>query len=192
MNKLFETITLEGSNVPAEIDAYLHHLTFGYDGVFLFGKALEAEIVSNNLIKIKDGLIINQGRFARIVPGSYEEITIENGVSGVSRTDLIVAHFDTDGLNEIHDIRVIKGEEGGEEPAVTTGDTFTGATINELPLYAVHIEGINVVSVEKKFNYILSVKDLSDAVIAIAEDSPLWLSENAKEKLIALNPNRKE
>ena len=34
---MLEAITLDGSNVSAEIDAYLHHLTWGYDGVFKYG-----------------------------------------------------------------------------------------------------------------------------------------------------------
>lgn len=189
---MFEAITLESSSVSAEIDAYLHHLTFGYDGVFSFGNKLVAEIVTNNLIKIKDGLIINQGRFIRIVPDSYEEIMIENGVSGVNRTDLIVLHFETDGINETMDIRVLKGPEGGAEPEAVTGDTFTGSTVNEMPLYAVHIEGINIVSIEKRFNYILSLKDLNDAIIRIAESMPLWLENDAIDKLKSLNPNREE
>lgn len=187
---MFEPITLEGAEIPADLDAFLHHMTFGYSGVFVYGNNIDAEIVSNNLIKLKDGMLLNQGRFARITPGSYEEISIENGVSGVDRTDLIVLHFETDGLKETYDIRVIKGEEGGEEPEITTGDTFIGATVNELALYAVKIEGINITSIERKFNYILSLSDLSNAIIAIAESMPLWLEEGAIDKLKALNPNR--
>lgn len=179
---MLEPITLESSNVSAEIDAYIHYLTIGYDGVFKFGNKFDAEIVTNNLIKIKDGLAINQGRYIRIVPGSYEEIMIENGISGINRTDLIVLHFETDGVVETHDIRVIKGEEGGAEPICTTGDTFTGATVNEIPLYAVKLGGINIVSVERRFNYLISQAQMAiGAVYYIKDENGILKVGNQKE-----------
>lgn len=77
---MLENITLNESNVTASIDAYIHHCLFGYNGVFKCGQQLKCEIINNNLLKIYDGLFINQGRFYRIAPGSYEEIKLENGV----------------------------------------------------------------------------------------------------------------
>ena len=79
---MLENITLNESNVTASIDAYIHHCLFGYNGVFKCGQQLKCEIINNNLLKIYDGLFINQGRFYRIAPGSYEEIKLENGVVG--------------------------------------------------------------------------------------------------------------
>ncbi len=107
---MLENITLNESNVTASIDAYIHHCLFGYNGVFKCGQQLKCEIINNNLLKIYDGLFINQGRFYRIAPGSYEEIKLENGVVGQKRYDLIVSHFETDGVNEKHEIKVISGE----------------------------------------------------------------------------------
>ena len=78
---MLENITLNESNVTASIDAYIHHCLFGYNGVFKCGQQLKCEIINNNLVKIYDGLFINQGRFFRIAPGSYEEIKLENGVT---------------------------------------------------------------------------------------------------------------
>ena len=104
---MLENITLNESNVTASIDAYIHHCLFGYNGVFKCGQQLKCEIINNNLLKIYDGLFINQGRFYRIAPGSYEEIKLENGVVGQKRYDLIVSHFETDGVNEKHEIKVI-------------------------------------------------------------------------------------
>ena len=181
---MLEPITLERSNVSAEIDAYIHHLTIGFDGVFKYGNKFDAEIITNNLIKIKDGLAINQGRYIRIVPGSYEEISIANGIVGVNRTDLIVLHFETDGVTETHDIRVLKGEEGGAEPLITTGDTFTGATVNEIPLYAVKLEGINIVGVERKFNYIISQAQMARGAVYFIEDKNSILNIGNQKEFI--------
>lgn len=189
---MLERITLEGANVSAEIDAFIHHFMFGYDGVFKYGNKLNYEVVTNNLIKIKDGLIINQGRFIRIVPGSYEEIMIENGVTGTTRKDLIVVHFETDGINEIHDIRVIRGEDDGSVPSFVTGDTFNGSTVNELPLYLVTLNGINIETIEKQFDYIQSMKDTHDALISLNNAMPFYLTNNAQQIRKDLDPNKED
>ena len=52
-----------------------------------------AEIVSNNLIKVKSGDLMNQGRHMRIDVNDYEEVTIQNGAQSVFRNDLIVAEI---------------------------------------------------------------------------------------------------
>lgn len=182
---MLEAITLNNSNVSAEIDAYINHILLGNDGVFKYGNKFDAEIVTNNLIKLKDGLAINQGRFIRIVPGSYEEIKIENGSSGVNRTDLIVMHFETNGIVETHDIRVIKGEEGGIEPTCITGDTFTDATVNEVPLYAVKLEGINIVSIDRRFSYLISQSQMSKGAIYFIEEENGKLRIGNQKEFIA-------
>lgn len=155
---MIENINLDGANVSAELHALMYDYVYGYNGVFNYGQKLAHEIVSNNEIRIKDGLLINQGRFMRITTGSYEAISISNGTTGANRIDLIVAHFETDGINEIHDIRVIKGT-GSTEPTPTKGNTFTGATVNEMPLYAVHLTGLAITNVVPKFTLINSMKD---------------------------------
>ena len=159
---MIENINLNGATVSAELHGFMYNNVWGYTGVFKYGSAMEAEIVSNNEIKIKDGLLCNYGRFMRI--SGYESIAIENGTSGVARTDLIVAHFESDGINETHDIRVIRGTSGGEVPSYTTGDIYSGDTINELPLYAIHLNGLTVESVEKLFGDLLSFDELRNNV----------------------------
>ena len=153
-----ETTVVEGTTVPAELHALMYDYVYGHNGVYNYGQKLAYEIVSNNEIRIKDGLLLNQGRFMRIPTGSYEAITIANGTSGVNRCDLIVAHFETDGINEIHNIRVIKGT-SATEPTPTQGNTFSGARVNEMPLYAVNITGLTITSVVQKFSFIKSFKD---------------------------------
>ena len=151
---MLESITLDQSEISAEIDAYIHHVILQREGVFDYGQSLKCEVVNNNLLKIYDGLFVNQGRFNRITPGTYEEIKIANGVVGRVRYDLIVSHFETDGTNEFHDIRVIEGDSNGEIPTCVTSDTFNGGTANELPLYLVKIEGINITKITQQFDYL--------------------------------------
>lgn len=154
---MLEAITLNGSNVTAELDAYIHDNVFNYNGVFDYGNKLEASITSNNVITLKDGLLISQGRFLRIKPGTTEQVKIKSGRSGVTRKDLIVAHFETDGSNEIYDIRVLTGVDNGDVPKHAQGNTFVGDRVNELPLYIVNINGINIENIEKQFEIVYSL-----------------------------------
>ena len=108
------------------------------------------------------------GRFYRIAPGSYEEIKLENGVVGQKRYDLIVSHFETDGVNEKHEIKVISGE-GETIPQYTNSDTFNGGTVSEMPLYLVEIDGISIKSVKSQFDIIPNLQELIDKMVMYKE-----------------------
>ena len=58
------------------------------------GNQFAVEIVSNNLIKVKSGDLVNQGRHMRIDANDYEEVTIQNGAQSVKRNDLIVMRYE--------------------------------------------------------------------------------------------------
>lgn len=123
---------------------------------------MTADIVSNNEIRINDGLLFNYGRFMRIV-GS-ESVKIENGTSGAKRTDLIVARFTTNGTKETHTLEVIKGTNGGAEPSYNQSDIYNGTGTRDLPLYAVHLDGLSITSVERKCSEYPSMRELSEKV----------------------------
>ena len=121
------------------------------------GEQLDATIVDNNTIRIKDGDIVMQGRHALIEPGNVEDITISTGSVGNNRIDLIVARYQMDVVTGYESItlEVLEGEESSGEaiaPQYTTGVIRTGSLIAEHPLYQVNIEGINIVNITKLFN----------------------------------------
>lgn len=138
---MLENINLNGAQVSAELHGFMYQGVYGYSGIYNFDNNCEAVIQSNNEIQLKSGLIVNKGRFLRIK--GTESVMIQNGSSGVNRTDLIVARFTTDGINEKHTLEVIKGT-SESVPSYTNGDIYNGATTCELPLYAVHLTGTKV------------------------------------------------
>ena len=138
---MLENINLNGAQVSAELHGFMYQGVYGYSGIYNFDNNCEAVIQSNNEIQLKSGLIVNKGRFLRIK--GTESVMIQNGSSGVNRTDLIVARFTTDGINEKHVLAVIKGT-SESVPNYTSGDIYNGATTCELPLYAVHLTGTKV------------------------------------------------
>lgn len=161
---MIKNINITDAEVSAELHGYMYLALYDFQGILHAGSRMTAEIVSNNEIKINDGILCNYGRFMRIV-GS-ETVRIENGSSGVKRTDLIVARFTTTGTKETHTLTVIKGSAGGAEPSYNQADIYSGTGTRDLVLYAVHLDGLNITSVERKCQEYMSMGELIDKVNA--------------------------
>lgn len=159
---MIKNINITDAEVSAELHGYMYLALYDYQGILHAGSRMTAEIVSNNEIKINDGILCNYGRFMRIV-GS-ETVRIENGSSGVKRTDLIVARFTTTGTKETHTLTVIKGPAGGAEPSYNQTDIYSGTGTRNLVLYAVHLNGLNITSVERKCQEYMSIRELTETV----------------------------
>lgn len=159
---MIKNINITDAEVSADLHGYMYLALYDYQGILHAGSRMTAEIISNNEIKINDGILCNYGRFMRIV-GS-ETVRIENGSSGVKRTDLIVARFTTTGTKETHTLTVIKGPAGGAEPSYNQTDIYSGTGTRDLVLYAVHLNGLNIVSVERKCQEYMSIRELTETV----------------------------
>lgn len=159
---MIKNINITDAEVSAELHGYMYLALYDYYGILHAGSRMTAEIISNNEIKINDGILCNYGRFMRIV-GS-ETVRIENGSSGVKRTDLIVARFTTTGTKETHTLTVIKGPAGGAEPSYNQTDIYSGTGTCDLVLYAVHLNGLNITSVERKCQEYMSIRELTETV----------------------------
>ena len=133
------------------------------------GNQFAAEIVSNNLIKVKSGDLVNQGRHMRIDANDYEEVTIQNGAQSVKRNDLIVMRYkkDTSTLIETAEIVVIKGTAGSTatDPTYTSGDVLAGATQDDFPLYRVSLNGLNIEKVTPLFSTVPNLNELNTNMV---------------------------
>lgn len=156
----FKGITLntppeETAHIYAEDDAAIFQSIAGEDGVFTIGQQCKATTLSNNKIRIADGVVIIGGHFARIPYGDYEDCEIENGESGKKRNDIIVAVFETTGTGGIDKMHctVKKGVAGSTalDPELKQDDIYNNGKKRELPLYRVKIEGLSIVAVEQMF-----------------------------------------
>lgn len=125
------------------------------DYVLNVGECLGYELISNNEIRIKDGMFITQGRRGYIKKGTTEVCRIDNGAQSGKRNDLIVIEYAKDLSTQVesHTIRVLKGIPGAEasDPEITTGNIPDGAILHQMPLYRVRIERLSVAAVEQMF-----------------------------------------
>lgn len=155
-------------HIYAEDDAAVFQTMFGEDGVSSIGQACKATVLSNNKVRVADGVICVGGHFARIPYGEYEDCEIANGQSGKNRNDIIVARFETTGTGGIdtYTCEVKQGTPGdaATDPELTQDNLYNGGKVRELPLYRVKMEGISIVAVEQMFDVVPTNAELIKTV----------------------------
>ena len=171
------------AHIYAEDDAAIYQSIVGSDGVMMIGQQCASQVISNNKVRIKDGVLVVGGHFARLPYGSYKDCTIENGQSGRNRNDLIIAKFATTGTGGIdtYTLEVKKGTEttgSAKDPALTQDDLYESGKTREMPLYRVKIEGLSIVAVEQMFELIPTIPMLNaDLAETIYDRSALPIAD---------------
>lgn len=153
-------------HIYAEDDAAIYQSIFGPDGVTTIGQQCKATTLSNNKVRISDGVVIVGGHVARIPYGEYEDCEIANGQSGKKRNDIIIGKIVTTGSGGIDTMtcEVKQGAAGtnATDPILTQDNIYQSGKIREIPLYRVKIEGLSIVAVEKMFKTISSIPELEE------------------------------
>lgn len=139
-------------HITPEDDAAIYESIVGTDGVFAIGEQFKATVISNNKVRIGNGVLNVGGHMGRTTYGDYVDMTIENGVSEQNRNDLIIARF-VIGDTDTYELDVKKGVSGKEavDPELVQEDLYNGGKTREYPLYRVKIEGLSIVKVEQMF-----------------------------------------
>lgn len=142
----------EEPHITPEDDAAIYESIVGTDGVFTVGEQFKATVISNNKVRIGNGVLNVGGHMGRTTYGDYVDVTIENGVSEQNRNDLIIARF-VIGDTDTYELDVKKGVSGKEavDPELVQEDLYNGGKTREYPLYRVKIEGLSIVKVEQIF-----------------------------------------
>lgn len=158
------------AHILAEDDAALYAGMLAQDSVLNLGSKLKATVISNNKVRIADGVVLVGGHAARIVKGDYEDMTINNGVSGQKRNDIIMARFiaGVDGGADSYKLVVIQGTSGitAKDPVYTKGDLYNGDKQRDYPLWRVKIENLSIVKVEQMFTVGKSTEEVMAEMLA--------------------------
>lgn len=141
----FITSAQPEDHITSANDAHLYAGLFG-NGNYLFNvrELMAVTMIDSNTLRILGGDALTCGRHWEI-SGDYEEVSIDNGVPGFNRIDLVVAHIETAPQESIS-LNVIKGTEvegAPVTPGYITGDLNDGDTVTEVPICSVRINGIN-------------------------------------------------
>lgn len=153
-------------HIDSQDDADFHKAITGPDNYVLnIGRKMEAELLSNNVVRVHDGSLIHQGRHVIIPEGESEEVIIEYGTQGEKRIDLIVSVYSKDTTSGIETefLKSIKGTPSVDSPAIPShidGNIRAGDIYSEFPLYKVTLDGINIVSINPLYEVLTSMAEL--------------------------------
>ena len=151
------------------------------------GENLKPELSSNNLLKIRSGMMAHHGCISCVDIGTYDEVTLTNGSQGMKRIDLIVNRYTRNAETEVENCswKVIQGTPVASNPAVpayTSGNLQNGDLVDECPAFEVHYDGINVTEVKS----LLSVTDgLSELSSNLTKANNILT--NMESNLMAIN-----
>lgn len=164
-------------HVRSEQDRDINIGTFGEESYVLqTGMKMEAEVSSNNEIKIRDGVIMHQGCAASIKKNTYDTVTIVNGSQGMKRIDLIVARYqrNQDDGKEFMRFMAIQGTPAESNPAVPshiTGDIQSGDAVADMPMYKIIIDGLNITEVQKVFSEAPNIAELNRKLVFLDQNA---------------------
>jgi len=122
--------------------------------VLPYGNMFAYDVVDNNTITIRDGMLLLQGRRVCIDYGEVDTCAIDNGVQGAQRSDLIVCRYQKDNVSHVEStsLVVVKGTNGQGDPVINDAtDICGGAGAHDFALYRIRLDGISIVGVDTLF-----------------------------------------
>lgn len=130
------------------------------------GENLKPELSSNNLLKIRSGMMCHHGCISCVEIGTYDEVTLTNGSHGMQRIDLVVNRYTRNAETEVEkcEWKVITGTAKASSPAVPTytkSNLQEGDLVDECPVFEIHYNGINVTEVKSLLSVVGSFAELN-------------------------------
>lgn len=154
-------------HITTNQDSMWHRGIWKYDCIIEFGENVAPQIISNNEIQVRSGMVNMQGRFSEIPINSYDSLTINNGNIGENRIDLIVLHYEKNSDTQVESVtlKVIQGTPSDTPvtPEYIAGDIDLGDSPVELPIFQVNISGINITNVDTLLPIIAPYSKLTDS-----------------------------
>lgn len=133
-------------HVTAENDRGINAAIFGAGRFVLpVGERFRAECIGNNLVRLYDGKLLDNGAAAGIPAGEHIDLPLSLASSGKKRNDLVIFQYrqDISTLVETGHFVVLQGEETVEtpvDPEVVQSDLLSNkATLDQMPLWRITV-----------------------------------------------------
>lgn len=157
-------------HVTAENDRGIHAGIFG-KGRFVLpvGEQFKAEYIGNNIVRMYDGKLIDNGAAAGIPAGRYIEMLIPAAGQGMKRNDLIIFQYSRDAstLIESGTFHLLQGEETSgtaSDPALNQEDLLTdNADIDQFALWRVSVSGSAVAAPVQLFTVSKTIAEAAES-----------------------------
>ena len=158
------------------------------------GRQFEAQVISNNMVRIFDGDLLMQGRHIRLKENTYVDLFFENGTQGYKRTDLIAVRYEKDAITDVENANlvVIKGvpSEGSYViPDKITGDIINDHALqNDTVLYQVKFDGLGIQEPEKVFSTLSTIEtELENIKRKMIDDIDKYIQEKKFGNISSFN-----
>lgn len=135
------------------------------------GRQFEAQVISNNKVRIFDGDLLMQGRHIRLKENTYVDLFFENGTQGYKRSDLIAVRYEKDPATDIESASLVVIKGVPTEDAYVSSEKITGDILNEHALqndtllYKVNFDGLGIQEPEKVFSTVPTLETIKKDTI---------------------------
>lgn len=157
-------------HITPENDRGIHASIWGAGRFVLpIGERFKAEYIGNNIIRMYDGKLIDNGAVAGIPAGEYVDMSIANAGQGMIRNDVIVFQYHKDITTQVESgsfvvVRGVEVSSGAADPTLTQEDLLTDeAVTDQMPLWRVTVSGSNIGSPVQMFSVAKTVSDKADS-----------------------------
>ena len=157
------TVETEEPHVFAENDAAIYQAILGDGDMLLnYGDQFRVDVLSYNTVRVNSGLLSVQGHIGIIEIDDDQDLVLENGTSGVTRNDLIVAEFSTSGNHGIDTfaLKVLKGNSDGTLPELTAEDLNNGGKVRQFAIAKVTMTSLSITDATILPSVVTSMSDL--------------------------------
>lgn len=156
------------------------------------GENLEPELTSNNLLKIRSGIMAHHGNVSAVKIGTYDEVTITNGTQGMKRKDLVVNRYTRNketGIETNEWLYIMGTPTSGTPtvPAYTKGNLQEGDLVDDCPVFEITLDGINVTEVKKLLDVLPPMATIREDMIPSTETLKSGVRLQRMGKLRILN-----
>lgn len=157
------TTESEAPHVYAENDAAIYQAILGDGDMLLnYGEHFRVDVLSYNTVRVNSGLLSVQGHIGIIEIDDGQDLVLENGTSGITRNDLIVAEFSTSGNHGIDTftMKVLKGNSDGSLPDVRAENLNSGGKVRQFAIAKVTMTSLSITDVTILPKVATSMSDL--------------------------------
>lgn len=133
------------------------------------GDQLKASMATANSITVATGAVLHNGRYVEVEEPTT--LTVESGTQGQKRNDLVVVRYTLNSdSTEDASLVVIKGTATtgtAADPSYNKGSILDGASISDMPLYRIPLNGISVGTPVALFETLVPQNDAWDSVYPV-------------------------
>lgn len=145
---------------------------------------LEPELITNNKLKIRSGMMCHHGNISVVEIGTYDEVTIPNGTQGMKRVILIANRYTRNEENGIEEcewhkfIGASDPDEFKEVTSYTEGNLQDGDLVDDCPVFEIHQDGLNVTEIKKLLPIAPDIPTLNASLSELSETESAELRNN--------------